>query len=140
MIVAARTAAFGLPEVKRGLVAAAGGILRLPQRIPFNIGMEMILTGEPITATQAAELGLVDLIVEPDAAAGAALAMARQIGLNAPLAVQGAKKIAKAARNWSDSEGFEQQRPVVDGIRESNDAAEGARSFVEKRPPQWMGS
>ena len=140
VIVAARTAAFGLPEVKRGLVASAGGVLRLPQRIPFNIGMEMILTGEPITATRAAELGLVNLVVEPDEAAAAALAMARQIGLNAPLAVQGAKKVAQAARDWPDAEGFERQRPITDGVRESNDAAEGARAFVEKRPPQWTGT
>lgn len=140
VIVAARTAAFGLPEVRRGLIAAAGGVLRLPQRVPFNIGMEMILTGEPITAARAAELGLVNLVVEPDEATASALAIARQISLNAPLAVAAAKKLAKAARNWSDTEGFGQQRPVVDVVRESNDAGEGARAFVEKRPPQWTGT
>jgi enoyl-CoA hydratase/carnithine racemase len=140
VIVAARTAAFGLPEVKRGLVAAAGGVLRLPQRIPFNIGMEMLLTGEPITAARAAELGLVNLVVEPNEATDAATTLARSIGQNAPLAVQTAKRLAHAARDWGDAEAFDLQRPATDAIRESQDAGEGARAFLEKRPPHWIGA
>jgi enoyl-CoA hydratase/carnithine racemase len=139
VVVAARTAAFGLPEVKRGLVAAAGGVLRLPQRIPFNIGMEMILTGEPITASRAAELGLVNLVVKAGEATNAAIALARSIGQNAPLAVQTAKKLAVAARHWGDAEAFELQRPHTEAIRESRDAIEGVQAFLEKRPPQWIG-
>jgi enoyl-CoA hydratase/carnithine racemase len=139
LIVAAHTASFGLPEVKRGLVASAGGVLRLPQRIPPNIALEMILTGEPITATRAAELGLVNAVVEAGQAAFVAMTLARKIGMNAPLAVQGAKEIAKSARDFSDTEGFELQRPIVDRVRGSKDAAEGARAFVEKRSAQWVG-
>ncbi|TPG32561.1 crotonase/enoyl-CoA hydratase family protein [Mycolicibacterium hodleri] len=140
VIVAARTAAFGLPEVKRGLVAAAGGVLFLPQRIPFNIGMEMILTGEPITAARAADLGLVNKVVDTGEATTAAITLARSIGRNAPLAVQTAKRLARAARDWRDVEAFDLQRPHTAVIRESRDAMEGARAFVEKRPPQWVGA
>jgi enoyl-CoA hydratase/carnithine racemase len=140
LIVAGRTAAFGLPEVKRGLVAAAGGVLRLPQRIPFSIAMEIILAGEPINAARAAELGLVNVVVEPEQAASAAIALARRIAENAPLAVRAAKKVARAAREWSDADGFDRQRPLLEAVRGSQDAVEGARAFVEKRPPRWVGA
>ena len=139
LIVAARTASFGLPEVKRGLVAAAGGVLRLPQRIPFNVGMEMLLTGEPISATRAADMGLVNRVTEDNEAAAAAIELAQMIGRNAPLAVQVAKKLAKAACDWADAEAFDLQRPHTDAIRETDDAREGARAFVESRLPRWTG-
>jgi enoyl-CoA hydratase/carnithine racemase len=140
LIVAGRSAAFGLPEVKRGLVAAAGGVLRLPQRIPFNIGMEMILTGEPITAPRAVELGLVNAIVDDGGAGEAAVELARAIGRNAPLAVRIAKQLAKESRDWTDAEAFDRQRPHTEAVRESRDAAEGAQAFVDKRAPNWVGA
>lgn len=140
LIVASRTAAFGLPEVKRGLVASAGGVLRLPNRIPFNIAMEIVLTGEPINASRAAELGLVNRVVEPEEATSAAIALAEDIARNAPLAVQAAKQVARQGRDWPDAEGFDRQRPFVELVRGSQDAVEGARAFVEKRAPRWVGA
>lgn len=137
VIVAAETAKLGLPEVARGLVAAAGGVIRLPNRIPRGLALEMILTGEPITAQRAREIGLVNHIV----AAGEALARARKIAetiaANAPMAVRAAKAVANEAAHWRDADAFALQRQYIDPVRESADANEGARAFVEKRPPVW---
>lgn len=137
IIVAADNARLGLPEAARGLVAAGGGVIRLPNRVPRVVALEMILTGEPITAARAREIGLVNEVVP----AGEALVRARQIAeiiaRNAPMAVRAAKAVARAATTWRDSEAFALQRPYVDPVRESADAQEGARAFVEKRLPVW---
>lgn len=140
LIVADSDAAFGLPEVTRGLVATGGGVLRLPRRVPHTLAMEMILTGEPISARRAAECGLVNVVAERGQAVSAAMKLAHQIALNAPLALRAAKKVANSTHTWAEEEGFRLQDPIVDAVRRSQDAAEGARAFVEKRAPQWTGA
>jgi enoyl-CoA hydratase/carnithine racemase len=139
LIVAAEDAVFGLPEVKRGLVAAAGGVLRLPQRLPRNLAMELILTGEPISAADAHSRGLVNRVVPSGAALAAARQLAGLIAANAPLAVRTAKLLVDASADWSVDELFDRQRPYADAVRSSADAAEGARAFLEKRTPNWTG-
>lgn len=140
LIVATRSAKFGLPEVRRGLVAAAGGVVRLPRRIPRGVAMELILTGETISADRGLELGLVNCVAEDGHALEAAQELANLIAANAPLAVLAAKRIVNESSDWAIGELFELQAPYTDEVRCSNDAAEGARAFVEKRQPQWTGS
>ena len=139
LIVAAENATFGLPEVRRGLVAAAGGLFRLPERIPYHQAMELILTGDKLAATRAAELGLVNRIVPEGTALASALELAEQIAENAPLAIRAAKRVVVESRDWPLDKAFERQRPIAEPIRSSEDAREGARAFTEKRPPEWRG-
>jgi enoyl-CoA hydratase/carnithine racemase len=140
LIVATRSSRLGLPEVKRGLVAAAGGVLRLPRRIPRGVAMELILTGEPVTAERALELGLVNRLAEDGQALSVARELAAAIAVNAPLAVRAAKRIADESADWELDEAFDRQAAYTDEVRSSKDAAEGARAFVEKRVPKWTGS
>jgi enoyl-CoA hydratase/carnithine racemase len=140
LIVASESSLLGLPEVKRGLVAAAGGVLRLPRRIPAAIAKEMVLTGEPIDALRARELGLVNRIAPDGQALDVARELASAIARNAPLALSAAKYIVDMAQEWPLDEAFERQRPHTDRVRSSEDAAEGARAFIEKREPQWSGT
>ena len=140
LIVVSRSTRLGLPEVKRGLVAAAGGVLRLPRRVPPALAMEMVLTGEPITAEQALAAGLVNRVVEDGTVLAAALRMASTIALNAPLAVRAAKRVVVESPDWSMDEAFDRQARYVDAVRSSQDAVEGARAFAEKRAPQWSGA
>jgi enoyl-CoA hydratase/carnithine racemase len=139
LIVAADNASFGLPEVKRGLAAAAGGAVRLPARIPYSHAMRMILTGEPISAQRAFELGLVVELTMPGGALVAAKALAATIAANAPLAVRTSKQVVNLVQGASLEEAFERQRPLMQVIRESADAREGAVAFAEKREPKWTG-
>jgi enoyl-CoA hydratase/carnithine racemase len=139
LIVAANNCQFGLPEVKRGLAAAAGGATRLPQRIPYSHAMRMILTGEPITAHRAYELGLVVELTPPGGALSAARTLAAAIAVNAPLAVRTSKQVVTLVQGKSFDEAFELQRPLMQLIRESSDASEGAKAFAEKREPKWTG-
>jgi len=139
LIVAARDARFGLPEVKRGLVAAAGGLLRLPRRIPPAIAKQLALTGEPLSAADASRLGLVNELTEPGQALDGALDLARRITPNGPLAVRTTKQILDQALDWTVTEGFSRQEPMVAQILASADAREGAAAFAEKRPPAWTG-
>jgi enoyl-CoA hydratase len=139
LIVAADNASFGLPEVKRGIVAGAGGMLKLPSRIPYHIAMEAVLTGEMLPATRAHAYGLVNRLVEPGKALEAALELARIIAANGPLAVQTAKKIVTESRDWRQADMFDLQRPRVAHIFASADAKEGATAFAEKRKPVWRG-
>ncbi|MFF2847644.1 crotonase/enoyl-CoA hydratase family protein [Streptomyces sp. NPDC058001] len=140
LVVAADDAWFGLPEVRRGLVAAAGGALRLPRRIPRSVAMELVLTGEPVNAARALELGLVNRVVRPGAAVDEARTLAAVIAANAPLAVRTAKLLVGRSADWPAEEAFARQAPYTDAVRSSNDAAEGARAFVEKRAPEWTGT
>lgn len=140
LIVAANNATFGLPEVKRGLTANAGGLLRLQHRLPYHYAMELVLTGRMLPATEAGELHLVNRVTEPGAALEQALQLAQEIAKNAPLALATSKQIMVKSVDWPLEEKFARQHEFVDPIRKSNDAAEGARAFVEKRVPHWTGS
>lgn len=139
LIVAADNANFGLPEVKRGIVAGAGGMLRLPSRIPYHIAMEAVLTGDMLPAVRAHAYGLVNRLVEPGKALEAALELARIIAANGPLSVQTAKRIVTESRDWRQADMFDLQRPRVAHIFTSADAKEGATAFAEKRKPVWRG-
>ncbi len=140
LVVASRTASFGIPEVKRGLVAAAGGLMRLPRRIPQAVAMELALTGELIGAERAFELGLVNRLAEEGHALDTALELARSISANAPLAVRASKQIIQQSAQWPPDTMFERQRAITGPVFASADAREGARAFAEKRPPRWRGA
>lgn len=139
LVVASTTATFGIPEVKRSLVAAAGGLFRLPRALPANIAMELALTGDPITAERAAHFGFVNELVEPGGARAAALALAERIAVNAPIAVRQARRVVLAAQDRHDDElwsiTFEAQAVAV----ATEDFNEGPLAFIEKRAPRWTG-
>jgi enoyl-CoA hydratase len=139
LVVAARDARFGLPEVKRSLVAAGGGLLRLPERIPAGIAMEYALTGESFGAEDAARWGLVNRVTEPGGALAGARVLAKQIAANGPLAVQVSKEVLVGARQWTATERWQRQRELSDPVLYSEDAKEGALAFAEKRVPVWRG-
>jgi enoyl-CoA hydratase len=139
LIVAARGARLGIPEVKRGLVAAAGGLLRLPRVLPRNIAMELALTGDPIVAERAAELGLVNRLTEPGEALATALELAATIAQNGPLALAASKRILTEAVDWPEAEFFNRQAEISGPVLASEDAREGATAFAEKRPAEWKG-
>ena len=139
LIVAARTAKFGLPEVKRGLVASAGGLMRMPRRVPFHIAMEYALTGEMLGAEQAQAYGLVNRLAEPGQALEEALKLAQAVAANGPLAVATSKRIVTESADWSREEMFDRQRPIAAPVFVSADAREGSAAFAEKRAPNWTG-
>ncbi|MHA6624927.1 crotonase/enoyl-CoA hydratase family protein [Pseudonocardia sichuanensis] len=139
LVVAAEGATFGIPEVKRGLVAAAGGLLHLPRRIPYHQAMELALLGNHIPAARARDLGLVNRLVPDGTALDAAIALAGEISANGPLAVRASKRIVASAPGWSDEERWERQAEIAGQVSASKDAIEGARAFAEKRPPVWSG-
>lgn len=137
VIVASSEAEFGLPEVKRGLFAGGGGTA-LGTRIPLGVALEIVLTGDTITAARAYEVGLVNIVVPPEEVLGTAVALAERIAANGPLGVQASKELARLAvtdaTRWSERR--DELQPVVFG---SEDAREGALAFIEKRSPQWRG-
>jgi enoyl-CoA hydratase len=139
LIVASRGARLGIPEVKRSLVAAGGGLLRLPRALPRNVAMEMALTGDPIEAERAHDLGLVNRLAEPGEALTVALGLANVIAANGPLALAATKRILVESPDWPDSEFFERQAPIRDAVFSSEDAREGATAFAERRDPVWKG-
>ena len=139
LIVASETATFGLPEVRRGLVAGGGGLLRLPRRIPYHLAMEIALTGERFPATRLHQAGLINRLVP----AGQALAGARQLAASvapgAPLALTVTKQVIAQGADWDSDEAFARQDEIVSQVFTSADAMEGAIAFVEKRTPSWRG-
>ena len=137
MIVASDEAHFGLPEVSRGLIAGAGGLLRLPQRIPRAVAMELALTGEMIGAARALQLGLVNRVVPAGRALDAAMELARRVAANAPLAVRASKRVIVESPQWPPAEAFDRQREIVEQVADSLDAREGALAFTQKRAPVW---
>ena len=139
VVISATTATFGIPEVKRGLIAASGGLVELAKRIPLAIAMELALSGEPIDASRAYELGLVNRLVEADVVLDEAVAMAERVADNAPLAVKASKQILVEARDWSGSDAWGKQGEISGSVFVSEDAQEGARAFSEKRAPKWKG-
>lgn len=140
LVVAAKGAKFGIPEVKRGLVAAGGGLLRLPHRIPYQKALELALTGEGFTAVQGAEWGFVNVLTEPGEALTGAIALAERITANGPLAVAVTKEIIVKAAGWSQDEMWKKQGELISPVFSSSDAKEGAIAFAQKREPQWTGS
>jgi enoyl-CoA hydratase/carnithine racemase len=139
LIVAAEGARFGIPEVKRGLVAAAGALIRLPKRIPYHLAMELALTGEPMSAERAAEVGIVNRLAAPGQALDAALALAGEIARNGPLALDASKRIVASAPDWTEAEAWQRQGEIAGPVMASEDAREGATAFAEKREPRWQG-
>jgi enoyl-CoA hydratase len=139
LIVAARGARLGIPEVKRSLVAAGGGLLRLPRVLPRNVAVELALTGEPIDAERGHQLGLVNRLAEPGHALQTALELAEVIAANGPLALQATKRILLESADWPEAEFFQRQAEISGPVFASEDAREGARAFAEKREPAWKG-
>jgi enoyl-CoA hydratase len=139
LIVASTGAKLGIPEVKRSLVAAGGALLRLPQRMPYGLAMELALTGDNITAERAAELGVVNRVADKGAALDTALELAAAISRNAPLALAATKEVLQRQRDWSEEEFWAKQGEITGPVFVSEDAREGATAFSEKREPVWKG-
>ena len=139
LTVAARDAKFGIPEVKRGLAAAAGGLMRLPRVIPQRIAMELALTGDMISAERAAQFGLINILTEPGQALAEAKKLAARIIANAPLSVAASKRVISEQRDWPSAEMFARQQEITAPILASEDAREGAAAFAQKRKPDWKG-
>jgi enoyl-CoA hydratase len=139
LVVAAETARFGVPEVKRSLVAAGGAALQLPRRVPYNLALEMLLTGDPLGAARAAEVGLVNRLTPEGGALEGALALAATIAANGPLALAATKAIARGSADWTAAEGWTRQAELVAPVFASEDAREGSTAFAEKRLPVWKG-
>jgi enoyl-CoA hydratase len=139
LVVAARDAAFGLPEVTRGLAAAGGGLIRLGRRIPYSAAMEIALTGAPIDGERAHHLGLVEQLSAPGEALADALALAARIAANAPLALAASKELIRRAADLPEDEAWKLQDRLALPLVDSEDAREGARAFAERRTPVWRG-
>ena len=139
LIVASEQATFGLPEVTRGLVAAAGGLFRLPRRVPYHLAMEIGLTGGNVPAARLHQAGLISALVPAGEALGAARALAARVAANAPLAVAATKRIIVESADWPSGEAFDRQNAISGPVFTSADAREGAAAFAEKRPPVWRG-
>jgi enoyl-CoA hydratase len=139
LIVTADNAKFGIPEVKRGLAAAAGGLMKLPKQIPSRLAMELALTGDFISAQRAFEIGLVNEVVPAGTALDAAKALAARIVANGPLAVAASKQVVLQSGDWSDEERWQKQQEIVSPVFMSADAIEGSTAFAEKRAPNWTG-
>ncbi|MDQ6838060.1 MAG: crotonase/enoyl-CoA hydratase family protein [Actinomycetota bacterium] len=139
LVVASTTARFGIPEVKRSLIAGAGGLFRLPRRIPFNIAMEAALTGDPFDAETAARFGLVNELVDAGEALNGALALAERITANAPVAVRQSRQVVVEAAGADEETGWKLTDKAFGAALSSEDFTEGLTAFIEKRPPTWKG-
>lgn len=140
LIVASRAARFGIPEVKRSLVAAGGGLFRLPRALPRNVAMELALTGDPIPAERAYDLGLVNVLVEPGEAVSAALELAERVCANAPFAVRASRKVVLDALTPLDDDAlWKKSSAAMAQVAATEDFKEGPLAFIEKRPPSWKG-
>jgi enoyl-CoA hydratase/carnithine racemase len=140
MVVAADHAKFGIPEAQRGLVAGAGGLIRLPRRVPLAVALEMALTADPIDAARAYELGIVNRVVPSDQVLDIAVALAERIAKNAPLAVRTSKRVMRLASDMKEDEAWVINNEAFTMIGQSADALEGAVAFAEKREPNWRGA
>jgi enoyl-CoA hydratase len=139
LVVAARGATFGLPEVTRGLVAAGGGLLRLPRRVPYHVAMELSLLGSHVAAPRMHSLGLVNRLVDDGTALDTARTLGAEIVANGPLAVAATKRIITESADWPTDEAFARQAAIASPVSTSDDAREGATAFAEKRAPVWTG-
>jgi enoyl-CoA hydratase len=140
LVVAAETARFGIPEAKRGLMAAAGGLIRLPKRVPLAIALELAMTGDPIDAQRALALGLVNRVVPADRVVAEATALAAAIGENSPIAVRNSRRLVREAAELSEEEGWARTIELSLPVFESGDSIEGATAFAEKRAPVWKST
>lgn len=140
LLVAAKGAKLGIPEVKVGLFAAGGGLLRLPSRVGYGRAMEMAITGDPITAEEAHQMGMVARLAEPGTAVDAAMALAERVAQNAPLAVAASKQLIRATLGSTEEEFWAVQGARQAAVFTSNDAKEGPKAFAEKRAPEWTGT
>jgi enoyl-CoA hydratase len=140
LVVASTNATFGIPEVKRSLVAAGGGLFRLPRKIPFNVAMECALTGDPIDANRAHHFGLVNYLVEPGQALDEAKKLAERVCANAPVAVRESRRAVLAASTEDESVGWRLSGEAMAAATGSEDFKEGLTAFIEKRPPAWKGA
>ena len=140
LVVAADDARFGIPEAARGLVAAAGGLIRLPKRVPMALALELAMTADPIPAARAFELGLVNRLVPKDQVLEAAVALAGRIGENSPAAVRASRRIMKEAAELPEAEGWKLSEQHSLEVFRSGDAIEGATAFAEKRKPVWRST
>ena len=138
LVVANSAAKFGIPEVKRGLVAAAGGVMMLPDQIPERIALELALTGDFIGAERAFQLGMINEVTDGPAL-DAAKALAAKIAANGPLAVKVSKAVMKQSRGWAMEDRYANQGKLIAPVFTSLDAREGAAAFAEKRKPNWTG-
>ncbi len=139
LIVAARDARLGIPEVKRSLVAAGGALIHLPRRIPYHVAMELALTGDPIDAARGYELGVVNRLADPGEAVAVARELAAAVAANGPLALDASKRIVRASADWTEAEAWAKQGEIAGPVFGSEDAREGATAFAEKRAPIWRG-
>jgi enoyl-CoA hydratase len=139
LIVAARGARMGIPEVKRSLVAAGGALLRMPRRMPYHVVMELALTGDPLPAERFHDFGLVNRLVEPGAAVEEALELAASLAKNGPLALMATKQILQDQFDWSSEDMWDRQGAISGPVFASEDAREGSAAFKEKREPAWKG-
>jgi enoyl-CoA hydratase len=139
LVVASEEARFGLPEVRRSLVAGAGGLLRLPKRIPYHLAMEIALTGEHFPASRLQQAGLVNELVPAGQALDAAKKLAGRVALGGPLALAATKRVIIESADWPSAEAFQRQGEIITPVFMSADAREGAMAFAEKRPPVWKG-
>jgi crotonobetainyl-CoA hydratase len=139
LVVAADTSRFGIPEVQRGLMAAAGGLIRLPKRLPLAIALELAMTGDPMDADRALQLGLVNRVVPRDEVLPTALALAERIAANSPIAVRQSRKLVREATELDEAAGWKRTNELMVDVFTSGDAIEGATAFAEKRAPDWKG-
>jgi enoyl-CoA hydratase len=139
LVVVAENAKLGIPEVKRGLVAAGGGLLKMPRQMPKRLAMELALTGDLLEPQRALDVGLVNRICEPGQALNKAIELAKTIQKNSPLAVKLSKEVINSATDWTSDEMMAKQFEIVVPIFTSQDAKEGAAAFAEKRKPKWTG-
>jgi enoyl-CoA hydratase len=140
LMVAAKGAKLGIPEVSVGLFAAAGGLLRLPSRVGYGKAMEMAITADPITAEEAHQFGLVARLAEPGSAVATAMELAERVARNAPLAVAASKQLVALAPGVTEEQFWEAQKSFYGPVFASHDAKEGPKAFAEKRPPDWTGA
>ncbi len=140
LLVAARGARLGIPEVGVGLFAAGGGLLRLPSRVGYGKAMEMAITGDPITAEDGHEFGLIARLAEKGSAVDVAMELATRVAQNAPLAVAASKQLIRSTLGATEAEFWAIQGPLTGKVFTSNDAKEGPKAFAEKRPPEWTGT